>query len=95
MAIDIFGAIVVKGTVHQGRGRNAQLPAATPFESLSTCLALIEIVDSCNLACPTCYANSPVGIGSEVKAHPLDSIKQRILGVLDRKGGMEILQPRA
>jgi len=73
-------------------GRNAQLPSATPFESLSTCLALIEIVDSCNLACPTCYANSPVGIGSKVKAHSLDSIKERILGVLDRKGGIEILQ---
>jgi hypothetical protein len=28
-------------------------------KSLSTCLALIEIVNSCNLACPTCYADSP------------------------------------
>jgi uncharacterized radical SAM superfamily Fe-S cluster-containing enzyme len=73
-------------------GRNAQLPSATPFESLSTCLALIEIVDSCNLACPTCYANSPVGTGSKVAAHPLESIKERILGVLARKGGIEILQ---
>jgi uncharacterized radical SAM superfamily Fe-S cluster-containing enzyme len=73
-------------------GRNAQLPAATPFESLSTCLALIEIVDSCNLACPTCYANSPVGTGSKVAAHPLESIKERILGVINRKGGIEILQ---
>ena len=73
-------------------GRNAQLPSATPFESLSTCLALIEIVDSCNLACPTCYANSPVGTGAKVAAHSLESIKERILGVLNRKGGIEILQ---
>jgi uncharacterized radical SAM superfamily Fe-S cluster-containing enzyme len=73
-------------------GRNAQLPSSTPFESLSTCLALIEIVDSCNLACPTCYANSPVGIGAKVAARPLESIKANIQGVLDRKGGIEILQ---
>jgi hypothetical protein len=73
-------------------GRNAQLPASTPFESLSTCLALIEIVDSCNLACPTCYANSPVGTGAKVAAHSLEAIKERICGVLDRKGGIEILQ---
>ena len=53
---------------------------------------MTEIVDSCNLACPTCYANSPVGTGSKVAAHSLDSIKERILGVLDRKGGIEILQ---
>jgi len=44
-------------------------PAATsnaavdPFERLSTCIALIEIVDSCNLTCPTCYASSPLGVG--------------------------------
>ncbi|MHC4948699.1 MAG: radical SAM protein, partial [Planctomycetota bacterium] len=30
-----------------------------PFEVLSTCVALIEIVDDCNLACPPCYASSP------------------------------------
>ena len=72
-------------------GRNAA-KTGTP-ELLSTCLALIEIVDSCNLACPTCFADSPPGAaGERLKSHPLASIQQRILGVLDRKGKIELLQ---
>lgn len=72
-------------------GRNAAKPG-TP-ERLSTCLALIEIVDSCNLACPTCFADSPVGAAAgRLRAHPLDTLRRRILGVLERKGGIEILQ---
>ncbi len=73
-------------------GRNAQRSNADTFETLSTCLALIEVVRSCNLACPTCYADSPVGAGSRVDAVPLAELKQRIQGVIDRKGGIEILQ---
>src|SRR5258708_3029087 len=61
-------------------------------EKLSTCLALIEIVNSCNLPCPTCYANSPIGTGQEVDAVPLADLQCRIQGVIDRKGGIEILQ---
>ena len=72
-------------------GRNADKPG-TP-EVLSTCLALIEVVDSCNLACPTCFADSPVGAhANRLQYHPLDSLKRRISGVLERKGGIEILQ---
>ena len=56
------------------------------------CLALIEIVNSCNLPCPTCYANSPIGIGGKADAVPLDDLKRRIQGVIDRKGAIEILQ---
>jgi uncharacterized radical SAM superfamily Fe-S cluster-containing enzyme len=73
-------------------GRNA---AATDpaVEVLSTCLALIEIVDSCNLACPTCFADSPVGAaGDRLKAHSLESLQSRIRGVVERKGKIEILQ---
>ncbi|MBX7142851.1 MAG: radical SAM protein [Oligoflexia bacterium] len=73
-------------------GRNALLPHSTPFEKLSTCLALIEIVDSCNLSCPTCYADSPHLPGSVVKAVPVADLIARIQGVIDRKGGIEILQ---
>lgn len=62
------------------------------MERLSTCLALIEIVDSCNLRCPTCYADSPPGAGDRVAAVPLEEIKERIQGVIDRKGPLEILQ---
>jgi hypothetical protein len=73
-------------------GRNALAVGDVPFETLSTCLALIEIVHSCNLACPTCYADSPVGTGTNVDAVPLPELQRRIQGVIDRKGGIEILQ---
>jgi uncharacterized radical SAM superfamily Fe-S cluster-containing enzyme len=80
------------GAVRGTLGRNAHGKGDGPFEKLSTCLALIEIVDSCNLACPTCYANSPVGAGKNVDAVPLADLQRRIQGVIDRKGGIEILQ---
>ena len=59
-------------------------------ETLSTCLALIEIVNSCNLACPTCYADSPQS--RSIDFVPLDDLQRRIQGVIDRKQKIEILQ---
>ncbi len=74
-------------------GRNAfPSEGIAGFEKLSTCLALIEIVTSCNLSCPTCYADSPLGAGAKVEAVPLENLKQRIQGVIDRKGVIDILQ---
>lgn len=74
-------------------GRNANPNGALGvMEKLSTCLALIEIVNSCNLSCPTCYADSPVGVGAKVDAIPLENLQARIQGVIDRKGKIEILQ---
>ncbi|HXT40973.1 MAG TPA: radical SAM protein [Candidatus Angelobacter sp.] len=73
-------------------GRNADGRGDAPVEKLSTCLALIEIVNSCNLSCPTCYADSPPGIGQELDFVPLDDLQRRIQGVINRKGGIEILQ---
>lgn len=75
-----------------GRNAKLELPASKPLETLSTCLALIEIVDSCNLSCPTCFADSPIGTGQKVDAVPLAQIKARVQGVIDRKGPIEILQ---
>jgi uncharacterized radical SAM superfamily Fe-S cluster-containing enzyme len=80
------------GSVAGTLGRNADGRGDAPFEKLSTCLALIEIVRSCNLSCPTCYADSPVGIGKSVDAVPLEELQQRIQSVIDRKGKIEILQ---
>ena len=78
----------ISGTL--GRNASAEVPEV---EALSTCLALIEIVDSCNLACPTCFADSPAGAaGERLKVHPLDALQSRIQGVIDRKGHIEILQ---
>ena len=74
-------------------GRNANPgDALGVMEKLSTCLALIEIVNSCNLSCPTCFADSPLGIGQNVDAIPLADLQARIQGVIDRKGKIEILQ---
>lgn len=73
-------------------GRNAEGRGDAPFEKLSTCLALIEIVTSCNLSCPTCYADSPQTSAHGTEAVPLEALKRRIQGVVERKGGIEILQ---
>ena len=73
-------------------GRNAAGRGDETFEVLSTCLALIEIVDSCNLNCPTCFADSPVGHGAEARAVPLENVIRRIEGVIQRKGRIEVLQ---
>lgn len=81
------------GTGYGTLGRNADPgDALGVMEKLATCLCLIEIVNSCNLACPTCYADSPTGAGANVNAVPLDDLQRRIQGVVDRKGGIEILQ---
>jgi len=64
----------------------------TPLiERASTCIALIEIVTSCNLACPTCYAASPHK-PHEIDALPVSEIKSRIDAVIQRKGKLDILQ---
>ncbi len=60
------------------------------FEGLSTCLALIEIVDSCNLTCPVCFADSPVQ--KEIDCISVENFKERVQGVINRKGKIEILQ---
>jgi uncharacterized radical SAM superfamily Fe-S cluster-containing enzyme len=59
-------------------------------ENLSTCVALIEIVQSCNLSCPVCFADSP-------QKHAVDSLGfdefcQRVSAVIQRKGKIDILQ---
>ena len=74
-------------------GRNAAGRGEGPFETLATCLALIEIVNTCNLACPTCFADSPLGAsGSKLDAVPVPDLQRRIDGVIARKGPIEILQ---
>ncbi len=77
------------GEVRGVLGRNAAAQGGE-CETLSTCLALIEIVNSCNLACPTCYADSPHS--KQIDAVPLAELQARIQGVIDRKGRIEILQ---
>lgn len=72
-------------------GKNSAGRGGEPFETLSTCLALIEIVNACNLECPTCYADSPLQAGP-AGVVPLPDLLRRIEGVIQRKGKIEILQ---
>lgn len=64
--------------------------SSSTIEQLSTCVALIEIVHSCNMRCPTCFADSPQQ--AEVDALTLDQIQDRVQRVIDRKGSLDILQ---
>jgi len=59
-------------------------------EHLSTCVALIEIVQSCNLACPVCFADSPQK--HAVEALSYEEFRQRVSEVVRRKGQIDILQ---
>lgn len=82
------------GTDPEMAGREAASGTVTvdPFERLSTCIALIEIVDSCNLKCPTCYASSPFGVDEHITCTPFDEFVKRVGGVLARKGFIDIIQ---
>ncbi|MCX5661003.1 MAG: radical SAM protein [Planctomycetota bacterium] len=64
----------------------------TLIERAQTCIALIEIVESCNLQCPTCYADSPFTKPQDVVALPLAEFRSRIESVLRRKKRIDILQ---
>ncbi len=65
---------------------------ASLVERASTCIALIEIVESCNLKCPTCYADSPFAESEHHQALSLAEFWQRMEAVLKRKGPLDILQ---
>ncbi|MEE9404808.1 MAG: radical SAM protein [Algisphaera sp.] len=59
----------------------------------ATCIALIEMVEDCNLTCPTCYAGSaPPLPGHDLSVVSLHDFKQRIETVVARKGPLDILQ---
>ncbi len=78
------GSAMNKGAAREG--------VSSPFDVLSTCVALIEIVDSCNLSCPTCFASSPLGADGTVDCTPFSEFVQRVSSVLERKGFIDILQ---
>jgi len=62
------------------------------FEALSSCIVLIEIVESCNLTCPTCYAASPHGVDESLSYAPMDDVVRRIQSVIERKGPLDVVQ---
>ncbi len=63
------------------------------INELATCVALIEVVDSCNLTCPTCFADSPLGAKEEkLKYRSFENLVARVSMVLGKKGKIDILQ---
>lgn len=52
-----------------------------------TCVALLELTDACNLACPACYAQSPMG-----KHRPLAELKAALTRFLKDRGPLDVLQ---
>ncbi|MEZ6097200.1 MAG: radical SAM protein [Pirellulaceae bacterium] len=62
----------------------------TSMDNLSTCIGLIEIVNSCNMACPVCFADSPQE--RHVDAISFEEFCDRINAVTERKGMIDILQ---
>jgi uncharacterized radical SAM superfamily Fe-S cluster-containing enzyme len=65
---------------------------ATKGEQLHTCTIVIEIVQGCNLSCPTCYADSPQTTLEHVKPLPIETFKKHILKRLSEQGKIDIIQ---
>lgn len=66
---------------------------AKTTSQLHTCTLVVEIVRDCNLACPTCYANSPKAPGAHTTDFlPFDEFTKQILAVLEKQGKVDIVQ---
>lgn len=85
------GCCTVPGLAEARPGRSAGHDP-TLIEKASTCIALIELVTSCNLKCPTCYADSPFTAPDQIDALTADEFWTRVGSVLERKGLIDILQ---
>ncbi len=76
-----------------GCGPSALGENAVTQSTLHTCTLVVEIVTDCNLACPTCYADSPQRKpGTHGSYLSLADFKTRILGVLENQDKIDILQ---
>ena len=66
---------------------------AKSASQLHTCTLVVEIVNDCNLACPTCYADSPHATrGVSESFLPLSEFKDRILDLYQKQDRVDIIQ---
>ncbi len=66
---------------------------ATTASQLHTCTLVVEIVYDCNLACPTCYADSPHSTtGRSQSFLSFEEFKERVLDVHKNQGTIDIVQ---
>jgi uncharacterized radical SAM superfamily Fe-S cluster-containing enzyme len=61
-------------------------------DDLKTCVGLVELMRSCNLKCPTCYADSPHTSVATKNEYDIDEIKENIEIVIKKKGVLDVLQ---
>jgi uncharacterized radical SAM superfamily Fe-S cluster-containing enzyme len=54
-----------------------------------SCLTIVEVTDRCNLACPTCYANSAPNYG---RHRTLEEIEKMFDTVVDNEGEPDVVQ---
>ncbi len=66
---------------------------AKSASQLHTCTLVVEIVYDCNLACPTCYANSPKAEYAKTSSYlALEDFKKAITDLYEKQGRVDIVQ---
>ena len=58
-----------------------------PDHEQHTCLGLIDLTDACNMRCPTCFANSDVGV-----MLPLSTVEKMLDALVASEGVADIVQ---
>ncbi len=65
---------------------------AVNAQQLHTCTMLVELVEGCNMSCPTCYADSPQTTVEHSKPLDFELFKKNVLKRLDEQGRIDIIQ---
>ena len=76
-----------------GCGSNTPLGEnAITASHLHTCTLVVEIVRDCNLACPSCYADSPKAERGSTDFLSFNDFVAQVAPVLEKQGKIDILQ---
>lgn len=81
------GSCCTNGSCSSSMGTNA-----VNASQLHTCTMLVELVEGCNMSCPTCYADSPKTQLEHSKPLPIELFKKNVLHRLDQQGKIDIIQ---
>lgn len=75
------------GSCSSAVGTNAKYAS-----QLHTCTMLVELVEGCNMECPTCYAASPKTALEHSNPLPFEVFERNVLGRLEHQGKIDIIQ---
>lgn len=81
------GACCTNGVCSSPIGTNAVMAS-----QLHTCTMLVEIVEGCNMSCPTCYAGSPQTSLEHSNPIGFNLFKANVLSRLEQQGKIDIIQ---